>query len=289
MCWAGAPWRSCATTEGLDRYVTTAVQVSRRQPGLDRPVPEPRHRGRTWDAVCDGHDVWIAGVMEHIEEAGVHSGDSACSLPPFSLRAETVAEAQAADRGDGAGLERPGTDERAGSPSRSRSSAEPRIYVLEVNPRASRTVPFVAKAIGLPVAAIAAKVMAGSRLAEFELKPSTDDHVAVKEAVFPFARFPGVDTVLGPEMRSTGEVMGLDWRRPRRARVGRLRPRLRKGPAGRRHDAAGLRRCVRLGQAGGQAVHPGARPHPQPARLPPWSAPPAPPPTWRARASRSSA
>jgi carbamoyl-phosphate synthase large subunit len=93
-------------------------------------------------------------------------------------------------------------------------SESPRVFVLEVNPRASRTVPFVAKTIGQPLAAIAAKIMAGARLADFDLAEATYDHVAVKEAVFPFARFPGVDTVLGPEMRSTGEVMGLDWRRP---------------------------------------------------------------------------
>ena len=198
--------------EGLDRYVTTAVQVSG-----DSPVLIDQYLSRATevdvDAVCDGHDVWIAGVMEHIEEAGVHSGDSACSLPPFSLRAETVAELKRQTEAMARALNVRGLM-NVQFAIEEPLSAEPRIYVLEVNPRASRTVPFVAKAIGLPVAAIAAKVMAGSRLAEFELKPSTDDHVAVKEAVFPFARFPGVDTVLGPEMRSTGEVMGLDWRRP---------------------------------------------------------------------------
>ena len=197
--------------EGLDRYVTTAVQVSG-----DSPVLIDQYLSRATevdvDAVCDGHDVWIAGVMEHIEEAGVHSGDSACSLPPFSLRAETVAELKRQTEAMARALNVRGLM-NVQFAIEEPLSAEPRIYVLEVNPRASRTVPFVAKAIGLPVAAIAAKVMAGSRLAEFELKPSTDDHVAVKEAVFPFARFPGVDTVLGPEMRSTGEVMGLDWRR----------------------------------------------------------------------------
>jgi carbamoyl-phosphate synthase large subunit len=165
------------------------------------------------DALADGTDVVVAGVMEHIEEAGVHSGDSACCLPPFSLKPETIAElkTQTAAMARALGvrglmnvqfaIEEP-------------LSAEPRIYVLEVNPRASRTVPFVAKTIGAPIAAIAAKVMAGAPLAGFGLSDIPPaDHVAVKEAVFPFARFGGVDTVLGPEMRSTGEVMGLDWRR----------------------------------------------------------------------------
>ncbi len=197
--------------EGLERYVLTAVQVSGSSPVLiDQYLS--RATEVDVDAICDGTDVFVAGVMEHIEEAGVHSGDSACSLPPFSLRPETVAElkrqTEAMARALGVrglmnvqfAIEEP-------------HGPEPRIYVLEVNPRASRTVPFVAKAIGLSVASIAAKVMAGERLASFDLSPSADDHVAVKEAVFPFARFPGVDTVLGPEMRSTGEVMGLDWRR----------------------------------------------------------------------------
>ena len=113
--------------------------------------------------------------------------------------------------------------------------------MLEVNPRASRTVPFVAKTIGAPIAAIAAKLMAGQKLASFDLTEKPYDHIAVKEAVFPFARFPGVDTVLGPEMRSTGEVMGLDWRRPRRGHGARLRPRLRQEPARRRRGAAARR------------------------------------------------
>jgi carbamoyl-phosphate synthase large subunit len=153
--------------------------------------------------------VFVAGVMEHIEEAGVHSGDSACSLPPFSLKPETIealkrqtVEMAKALKVRGLmnvqfAIEEP-------------LSAHPRIYVLEVNPRASRTVPFVAKTIGKPLAAIAAKVMAGCKLKDFDLEQKPYNHVAVKEAVFPFARFPGVDTVLGPEMRSTGEVMGVD-------------------------------------------------------------------------------
>ena len=197
--------------EQLARYVTHAVQVSG-----DSPVLIDQYLSRATevdvDAICDGETVFVAGIMEHIEEAGVHSGDSACSLPPFSLRPETVAELKRQTEMMARALMVRGLmnvqfaiEEPLGP--------EPRIFVLEVNPRASRTVPFVAKAISTPVAAIAAKVMAGEPLAQFGLADHPVDHVAVKEAVFPFARFPGVDTVLGPEMRSTGEVMGLDWRR----------------------------------------------------------------------------
>ena len=202
--------------EGLDRYVTHAVQVSG-----DSPVLIDQYLSRATevdvDAICDGETVFVAGVMEHIEEAGVHSGDSACSLPPFSLRPETVAELKRQTELMAKALNVRGLM-NVQFAIEEPLSAEPRIFVLEVNPRASRTVPFVAKAIGTPVASIAAKVMAGEPLAPFGLHdrpdPMLGDHVAVKEAVFPFARFPGVDTVLGPEMRSTGEVMGLDWRRP---------------------------------------------------------------------------
>jgi carbamoyl-phosphate synthase large subunit len=165
------------------------------------------------DALCDGEDVFVAGVLEHIEEAGVHSGDSACSLPPFSLRPETIEELKRQTRAMARALNVRGLMNVQFAIEEPLSAA-PRIFVLEVNPRASRTVPFVAKTVGKPIAAIAAKIMAGVPLASFNLVDTPYDHVAVKEAVFPFARFPGVDTVLGPEMRSTGEVMGLDWRRP---------------------------------------------------------------------------
>jgi carbamoyl-phosphate synthase large subunit len=164
------------------------------------------------DAICDGTDVFVAGIMEHIEEAGVHSGDSACSLPPFSLKPETVAELKRQTEKMARALNVRGLMNVQFAIEEPHSDT-PRIYVLEVNPRASRTVPFVAKAIGKPVAAIAAKVMAGEKLASFDLHAAEVEHIAVKEAVFPFARFPGVDTILGPEMRSTGEVMGLDWKR----------------------------------------------------------------------------
>jgi carbamoyl-phosphate synthase large subunit len=157
------------------------------------------------DAIAD-HDgnVFIAGIMEHIEEAGVHSGDSACALPPHSLKPEAIAEIERQTILMARALE------VRGLMNVQYALQNGEIFVLEVNPRASRTVPFVAKAVGLPVAGIASRVMAGERLSSFDLKRSTKGHIAVKEAVLPFARFPGVDTVLGPEMRSTGEVMGLD-------------------------------------------------------------------------------
>jgi carbamoyl-phosphate synthase large subunit len=162
------------------------------------------------DAICDRcGDVFIAGIMEHIEEAGVHSGDSACSLPPFSLKPSIIAEIERQTVAMARALK------VQGLMNVQYAVQGDDIYVLEVNPRASRTVPFVAKAVGLPVAAIAARVMAGETLAAMELKSprhlSTEvGHISVKEAVLPFARFPGVDTILGPEMRSTGEVMGID-------------------------------------------------------------------------------
>ncbi|WP_191553847.1 carbamoyl-phosphate synthase large subunit [Brevundimonas aurantiaca] len=197
--------------EQLDRYVHEAMRVSG-----DDPVLIDHYLNRATevdvDALCDDETVFVAGVLEHIEEAGVHSGDSACSMPPWSLRPETVAELKRQTTEMAKALKVRGLmnvqfaiEEPHG--------AEPRIFVLEVNPRASRTAPFVAKTIGRPIASIAAKVMAGAPLASFGLTDAPYDHIAVKEAVFPFARFAGVDTILGPEMRSTGEVMGLDWKR----------------------------------------------------------------------------
>ncbi|MBY6242740.1 carbamoyl-phosphate synthase large subunit [Methylosinus sp. Sm6] len=169
----------------FDRYLTDAIEVD-------------------VDCVADGESAAIAGVMEHIEEAGIHSGDSACSLPPRSLSAETVAELerQTILLAKALGV--------VGLMNVQFALKDGELYVLEVNPRASRTVPFVAKVIGAPIAKIAARIMAGEKLAGFGLPRPTPNHVGVKESVFPFARFPGVDTVLGPEMRSTGEVIGLD-------------------------------------------------------------------------------
>jgi carbamoyl-phosphate synthase large subunit len=156
------------------------------------------------DCIADGKDTFIAGIMEHIEEAGIHSGDSACSLPPHSLDEKTIAELERQTRALALALK------VGGLMNVQYAIKDGEIYVLEVNPRASRTVPFVAKVVGLPVAKLAARIMAGESLASLHLKLPKFDHVGVKEAVFPFARFPGVDTVLGPEMKSTGEVMGLD-------------------------------------------------------------------------------
>jgi carbamoyl-phosphate synthase large subunit len=169
----------------FDRYLSDAVEVD-------------------VDALCDGTDVFVCGIMEHIEEAGIHSGDSACSLPPRSLSADMISRLEEQTKKLALALN------VGGLMNVQYALKDGEIYVLEVNPRASRTVPFVAKVIGVPIAKIAARLMAGEKLGAFDLKPMTADHVGVKEAVFPFARFPGVDTVLGPEMRSTGEVMGLD-------------------------------------------------------------------------------
>jgi carbamoyl-phosphate synthase large subunit len=156
------------------------------------------------DALCDGEDVAIAGVMQHIEEAGIHSGDSACSLPPYSLAPEIVTEMERQAKALALAL---GVK---GLMNVQFAVKDGEVYLIEVNPRASRTVPFVAKAIGQPVAKIAARVMAGEKLSTFPPFKRELDYVAVKEAVFPFARFPGVDPVLSPEMKSTGEVMGID-------------------------------------------------------------------------------
>ncbi len=156
------------------------------------------------DAICDGKTVFIAGVMEHIEEAGIHSGDSACSLPPYTLPEAVVKdlEAQTAKLALALGV--------VGLVNVQYAIKDDDIYILEVNPRASRTVPFVAKTTGMPIAGLGAKVMAGVPVEALGLKRPDLRHMAVKEVVFPFARFPGVDTVLGPEMRSTGEAMGID-------------------------------------------------------------------------------
>jgi carbamoyl-phosphate synthase large subunit len=196
----------------LDRYVArlaatldkpSELVVSKKSPLLiDRYLSDATEVDV--DCLCDGKDTFIAGIMEHIEEAGIHSGDSACALPPHSLGNETLAELELQTRALALALN------VGGLMNVQYAIKDGEIYVLEVNPRASRTVPFVAKVIGVPVAKIAARVMAGESLKSFNLVPNPYKHRAVKEAVFPFARFPGVDTVLGPEMKSTGEVMGLD-------------------------------------------------------------------------------
>ncbi|MDD9878986.1 MAG: carbamoyl-phosphate synthase large subunit [Magnetovibrio sp.] len=196
-------------TNALKRYMTDAVQVSGDSPVLLDSYLQDAIEVDV-DAICDGEEVYVAGVMQHIEEAGIHSGDSACSLPPYSLSDATVAEleSQAVALAKALGV--------VGLMNVQFAVKDDDVYILEVNPRASRTVPFVAKATGLPVAKIAARVMAGEKLADFDLETKARRrHMAVKEAVFPFSRFPGVDTILGPEMKSTGEVMGLDEDFPR--------------------------------------------------------------------------
>jgi carbamoyl-phosphate synthase large subunit len=190
-------------TAQLERYIAEAVIVSGSSPVLIDSYLSDAIEVDV-DAICDGTDVFVCGIMEHIEEAGIHSGDSACSLPPFSLEPNVLEKLEQQTKAMALAI---GV---VGLMNMQYAIKDNEIYVLEVNPRASRTVPFVAKTIGLPVAKIASRVMAGERLADMALVKPVYNHIAVKEAVFPFARFPGVDTVLGPEMRSTGEVMGLD-------------------------------------------------------------------------------
>ena len=190
--------------EALRQYMRFAVNASPEHPVLvDRFLADATEVDV--DAICDGERVVIGGIMEHIEEAGVHSGDSACSIPPYSLSPAVVDEITRATRALALEL---GV---RGLMNVQYAVKDDAVFVLEVNPRASRTVPFVSKAIGVPLAKLAALVMAGKSLAELgftrEVRPS---HFSVKEAVFPFVKFPGVDTLLGPEMKSTGEVMGID-------------------------------------------------------------------------------
>ena len=190
--------------ESVRNYMSRAVKASPERPVLVDKYLEDAVEIDV-DAISDGKAVVVAGIMEHIEEAGVHSGDSACSLPPFSLPKHIVEEIDRQTRVLAMEL---GV---IGLMNIQFAVKEGRIYVLEVNPRASRTVPFVSKAIGVPLAKLAARVMAGKTLAELGFtKEVVIHHIAVKEAVFPFAKFPGVDTLLGPEMKSTGEVMGID-------------------------------------------------------------------------------
>jgi carbamoyl-phosphate synthase large subunit len=187
----------------LDDYIATAVNVSGDSPVLiDQYLRDAIECDV--DALCDGDQVVIAGVMQHIEEAGVHSGDSACTLPPYSLGDDIVAEMerQAEALAFALGVR--------GLMNIQFAVKDGQVYLIEVNPRASRTVPFVAKAIGDPVAKIAARVMAGEKLSALPSIRRKVDHMAVKEAVFPFSRFPGTDPALSPEMKSTGEVMGID-------------------------------------------------------------------------------
>ena len=189
--------------EQLDHYIATAVAVSGAAPVLiDRYLRDAVEIDV--DCIADGDAAMVAGIMQHIEEAGVHSGDSACSIPPHSLSAEVIAELERQSRALALALK------VKGLMNVQFAVKEGEVYLIEVNPRASRTVPFVAKSIGRPVAKIAARVMAGEKLTGFDPIDRDLSYVAVKESVFPFARFPGSDPVLGPEMKSTGEVMGID-------------------------------------------------------------------------------
>ena len=195
----------------MKKYMSRAVKVSGKNPVLlDRYL-----KGATEidvDAICDGKDVYISGIMEHIEEAGIHSGDSACVLPPHSLPYKTVKELEEQTIKMAKALKVCGLMNVQYALKYNKQTSEYDCFVLEVNPRASRTVPFVAKATGVPVAKIAARVMAGEKLSDFtrDLTGMNLHHTAVKAPVFPFNRFPGTDVILGPEMKSTGEVMGID-------------------------------------------------------------------------------
>ncbi len=191
------------STEQLEVYMQQAIIASGKNPVLiDKFLPDAIEVDV--DAIADEESVYIAGVMEHIELAGIHSGDSACSLPPHTLKQEIIDQLKVQTERLAVALK------VKGLMNVQYAVQGKKVYLLEVNPRASRTVPFVAKVIGKPVASIAARVMAGEKLTSFDLDIPNNGHIAVKEAVFPFKRFPGVDGLLGPEMKSTGEVMGLD-------------------------------------------------------------------------------
>ena len=188
----------------LKDYIKRAVKASPKHPVLVDKYLEDAIEVDV-DAISDGRDIIIGGVMEHIEQAGIHSGDSACSLPPHSLNKEIVDEIKKQTKALAKELN------VIGLMNVQFAVKDNEIYILEVNPRASRTIPFVSKATGIPLAKIAAKLMAGKTLKELGITQEREtEHISVKEAVFPFDRFPGVDTILGPEMKSTGEVMGID-------------------------------------------------------------------------------
>jgi carbamoyl-phosphate synthase large subunit len=217
----------------LQRYMREAVTVSN-----DAPVLLDRYLNDAIevdvDAICDGTQVLIGGIMEHIEEAGIHSGDSACSIPPYTLSKTTQDSLRAQMRSMALEL---GV---VGLMNAQFAIKGKDIYILEVNPRASRTVPFVSKAIGLPLAKIAARCMVGKTLAQQGIKGEIiPDYYSVKESVFPFTKFPGVDAILGPEMKSTGEVMGVGksfgeafYKRARGRQEGLCRDRARPDPQG---------------------------------------------------------
>jgi carbamoyl-phosphate synthase large subunit len=205
------------SSEGLADYLRRETTGERQEPSASAPQARPTIFLDRFlenavevdvDALCDGHEVWIGGIMQHVEEAGVHSGDSACVLPPHSLGEEMLEQIRSATRDIALGV---GV---VGLMNVQYAVHEGRLYVIEANPRASRTVPFVSKAVGVPLAKLACRIMLGERIADLALPSGHEgvgfgDHVSVKEAVLPFDRFDGADSLLGPEMRSTGEVMGI--------------------------------------------------------------------------------
>ncbi|MCF6149835.1 MAG: carbamoyl-phosphate synthase large subunit [Candidatus Kuenenia sp.] len=200
----GSAMRIVYDDQGLDNYISQAVQVSPEHPVLIDCFLQDAIEIDV-DAISDGEEVFIGGVMEHIEEAGIHSGDSACSLPPYSINSEIIEELKRQTKIIALALN------VIGLINIQYAVKDKVVYMLEVNPRASRTIPFVSKAIGVSMAKIAAKVIAGEKLSKLNMPANIVlKHTAVKEAVFPFLKFKGVDTLLGPEMKSTGEVMGLD-------------------------------------------------------------------------------
>jgi carbamoyl-phosphate synthase large subunit len=190
--------------EDFVRYMREAVRVSKEKPVLIDKFLEKATEIDV-DAVCDGEDVLIGAIMEHIEAAGVHSGDSACVIPPQSLSPDIMGTVRDYVRRIALGLQ------IIGLLNIQMAAKDGVVYVLEVNPRSSRTIPYVAKATGIPLAKLAAKVMLGHKLCDLRVKEVEPGHVAVKEVVLPFSKLKGVDTILGPEMKSTGEVMGIDY------------------------------------------------------------------------------
>ncbi len=191
----------------LKEYMKEAVKISPEHPILVDKFLEDAIEVDV-DAFCDGEDVFIAGIMEHIEEAGVHSGDSACVIPPQTIPEYVLEKIKDHTRKLALELDVVGLMNIQYAV---KTDGEQKVYILEANPRASRTVPFVSKAIGIPIAKIAAKLMVGDKLADLGLTDEIKiNHVAVKESVFPFIKLPGSDSILGPEMKSTGESMGID-------------------------------------------------------------------------------
>jgi carbamoyl-phosphate synthase large subunit len=198
----GRAMEICYSGEDLAAYLGANVKADQEHPLLlDRFLENAIEVDV--DALSDGEEAYVAGIMQHVEEAGVHSGDSACVLPPMSLGEEMLDEIRATTKRIALEL---GV---IGLINIQYAVADGKLYVIEANPRASRTVPFVSKAIGAPLAKLACRLMLGERIGELELPFGSGDHVSVKEAVLPFSRFAGADAVLGPEMKSTGEVMGV--------------------------------------------------------------------------------